>query len=141
VTAITGQHRTDGLTRTTLRIDRGFGDVAIAQAKDALQHVPGVLWASFDPLSSRMIVAHDAAVKTLRLEAASTSVGVRAAIAPATGYRRLLPFVVAAMLLVPALTATLGIGAVKGSVVSLLIASSLSTAILLVILFAGRTRA
>jgi len=71
------------LTRTTLQIDRSLVAEAMAQLIQALQRVPGVLFAEPALEGSRAIVSHDAGVSPASLTAAALGVGVHAIIADA----------------------------------------------------------
>jgi cation transport ATPase len=79
-----------GLTRTTLQLYGAMSIPSVAQVRDALQRVPGVLLAEVNPQSARAVVAHDVGVPAASLLAAAARAGVRAAIlagvrAPAAG--------------------------------------------------------
>jgi hypothetical protein len=70
----------DFLTRTTLQLDESLSLPSVAQLIKTLQRVPGVLLAEIAARSSRVVVAHDAAVPGSSLLAAAERAGVRATI-------------------------------------------------------------
>jgi hypothetical protein len=68
----------DFLTRTTLQIDAATAEPSIAQLVQALQRVPGVLFAEMSAPDGRVIVAHDAGVSTASLLSAASALGLQA---------------------------------------------------------------
>jgi len=66
----------DLLTRTTLKIAPLAGGASIAQLIQALQRVPGVLFAEAAPGNGAVVVSHDAGVPTATLLQAAIGVGV-----------------------------------------------------------------
>jgi hypothetical protein len=67
----------DFLTRTTLQI-AAAAEPSMAQLVQALQRVPGVLFAEPNATGSRVVVAHDAGVATASLLNAASALGLGA---------------------------------------------------------------
>jgi hypothetical protein len=67
----------DFLTRTTLQIHAETAEPSIAQLVQALQRVPGVLFAEMNAAGSRVVVAHDAGVPAASLLGAATALGLQ----------------------------------------------------------------